>query len=41
VVEYVGLVVAEVADGVVSEVGIGEVECFEVGQSVKIKDFLE
>lgn len=41
VVEDVGLVVAEVADGVFSEVGVVEGEDLQVGQPVEVEHFFE
>ena len=40
-VEHVGLVVGEGADGVLAEVRVVERELFEIGQAVEVEDFFE
>lgn len=40
-VKYVGLIVAKIADGVFSEVGVVEGQYLKVGEAIKIEDFLE
>lgn len=40
-VKYVGLIVAKIADGVFSEVGVVEGQYLKVGEAIQIEDFLE
>lgn len=40
-VEHVGLVVAQVADWILTEVGVVEGQDFQVGEAVEVQDFFE
>ena len=40
-IEDVGLVIAQVADGILSEVGIVEGQHFQIGQTVEVEHLLE